>query len=138
MYWNYIKRLLLVLGGIASIVTIIAFFWSTPFYKEKKIKIECHTERMLSFGTKVDSLIVQYKGGKIDDVWKTRIILNNAGMQSIIGSGPSSVLLNDRLILKIDSNYQIISYNVNQNDFGAKYTQSDNSFTLSFKKWKPK
>lgn len=137
MYWKYFKNSLLVLGGIASIVTIIAFIWSTPFYKEKKIKIECHTERMLSFGTKVDSLIVQYKGGKIDDVWKTRIILNNAGMQSIIGSGSSSVLLNDRLILKIDSNYQIISYNVNQNDFGANYTQSDNSFKLSFKKWKP-
>ena len=137
MYWNFIKKLLLVLGGIASIVAIISFFWSTPFYKERKIKLECHTERMLSFGTKVDSLIVQYNGKRIDDVWKIRVILNNAGMQSIIGSGSSSVLLNDQLILNINSSYQIISYTVNQNDFGAKYKQTNNTFTISFKKWKP-
>lgn len=137
MFWNNIKNIFITLGGIASLVTIIAFLGSTPFYKENKIKIECRTERMLSFGTKVDSLMVYYKGKKIDDVWKIQVVLNNAGMQSIIGSGFSSALLNDQLILYINSNYQIISYTINRNDLGAKYKQSNNSFTISFKKWKP-
>ena len=62
MYWKYFKNIIVVLGGMASIVTIIAFIWSIHFNQEKKIKVECHTERMLSFGTKVDSLTVLYKG----------------------------------------------------------------------------
>ncbi len=137
MHWNNTKKVLLVLGGLASLATVIAFFWSTPFYKDKKIKIECYTERMLSFGTKVDSLTVQYKGEKIDDVWKLRFVLNNVGMQSVIGSGSSSAILNERLIITIDTNYQVISYNVSKNDFDANYEQSENSFTIMFKKWKP-
>ena len=137
MYWKYFKNIIVVLGGMASIVTIIAFVWSIHLNQEKKIKVECHTERMLSFGTKVDSLTVLYKGIKIDDVWKIRIDLNNIGMQSIIGCGSSSAFLNDRLIINIDNNFQIISYSVNKNDFGAKYNQLDNSFAISFKKWKP-
>lgn len=138
MKWKYIARVLLVLGGLASIVAIIGFFWSTPFYKEKKIKIDCYTERMLSFGTKVDSLTVRYKGEVIDDVWKLRFVLNNVGMQSVIGSGSSSVLLNNQLVINIDSNYHIISYNINKNDFEANYNQLENSFIIEFRKWKPK
>lgn len=137
MHWNSTKKILLILGGLASLATVIGFFWSTPFFKEKKIKIECYTERMLSFGTKVDSLTVQYKGEKIDDVWKLRFVFNNVGMQSIIGSGSSSALLNDRLIINIDTNYQVISYNVSKNDLDANYLQTENSFTIMFKKWEP-
>lgn len=137
MHSNSTKKILLILGGLASLVTVIGFFWSTPFYKEKKLKIECYTERMLSFGTKVDSLTVQYKGEKIDDVWKLRFVLNNVGMQSIVGSGSSSALLNDRLIIDVDTNYQVISYNVSKNDLDASYQKSENSFTIMFKKWKP-
>ena len=131
------KKFFQTLSIIASVVTILVFLGSIFIFKGQRIKIQCHTERMLSFGTKVDSFVVQYKGAKIDDVWKTRIILNNSGKQPIIGCGPSSALLNDRLILNIDTSYQIISYNVSKNDFCAKYKQSENSFIISFKKWKP-
>ena len=131
------KHTIELLGGLASVATIISFFRSTPFFQEKKIKVDCYSERMLSFGTKVDSLIVQYNGKTIDDVWKLRFVLNNVGMQSIIGSGAYSALLNDRLIMKIDSNYQIISYNIPRNDLDANFQQAENSFTIMFKKWKP-
>lgn len=137
MNWRHISRVLLVLGGLASIAAIIGFFWSTPFYKDKRIKIDCYTERMLSFGTKVDSLTVRYKGEIIDDVWKLRFILNNVGMQSVIGSGSSSVLLNNQLVISIDSSYHIISYDINKNDFEANYNQLENSFIIGFRKWKP-
>lgn len=137
MLWYYFKRVAPVIAVISCILAIVNTFWGSPFYKNRKIRVDNHSERIISLGDISDSLYVYYKGRNGYNIWKSHVKLENIGKQSILGAGSNSDLLQDTFEIRINNEFELIYFNVIQNDFDALLNQVDNTIKISFKIWNP-
>ena len=128
----------LIFGGIAAIagiVAILSWFQIKPF-NEKEVTAESVVYKLFNLTNKSDSLIVQYKGKSIDNLWKLRFSVRNTGKKSIIGTGETSDIYNDCIKFHLEKGYEIISYNILNDDFLDSLNYANNSFSCYFRKWK--
>ena len=137
MFFYYFKKIALLIGIVSGILTIVDVFWRSPFYNEKRIKIEHYSELMYLLSDGIDSLQVYYKGNELPNIWKSHIKIENNGLQKIHGAGSYSDILNDTLLIRFSDQYEIINYTILQNDLEASLDQTDHVIYVSFKKWNP-
>ncbi len=135
MLLYYFKKIALLIGIVSGILTIVNVFWRSPFYNEKRIKIEHYSELMYLLSDGIDSLQVNYKGNELPNIWKSHIKIENNGLQIIQGVGSNSDILNDTLVLNVNGPFEIINLTMVQNDLEATLEQSENMIFITFKKW---
>lgn len=126
--------ILSVIAAIAGIVSVLSYFQVKPF-NEKEVAVETFVYKLFSLTNKSDSLSVYYKGKSIDNLWRIRLTLKNNGKKNIIGIGEADIVGN-RLKFNLSNGYEIISYEMVQNDFIDSISIKNNQVYCYFRKWK--
>lgn len=120
------------IGGIGIAVSFILYFRS----RKKRIPIyRCRTTRLITSSIKqIDELDILYGKKKLNALSITKIVLWNAGRETISGSDVSEV---DRLRISIGSDYEILSCDIlNQtkiaNNFSVQIADNKKNIYLAF------
>lgn len=122
------------IAAIAGIVSVLSYFQIKPF-NDKEVAVETFVYKLFSLTNKSDSLSVYYKGKSIDNLWRIRLTLKNNGKKNIIGIGEADIVGN-RLKFNLSNGYEIISYEMLQNDFLDSIIINNNQVYCYFRKWK--
>lgn len=120
------------IGGIGIAVSFLLFVWS----RKKRVPIyRCRTTRLISSSiNQIDGLDILYDKKKLNALSITKVVLWNAGRDTISGTDVSEL---DRLRLSIDSDYEILSCDILKqtkiaNNFSAHIAEDKKNIYLAF------
>jgi len=120
-------------GAGLSIFQGYRWLGSNPYIKVDIVDNQCLT-RIESIPDLKCSY--NFKGRSVNSLWVSRMLLINSCQRNIIGTSYHD-LISTNIVLNVSDNYQIISVDVERNDFGANIIGRENDISLDFIKWRP-
>jgi len=139
---NYRKFItwLTFIGSIASVVGVFYIFYPREDYKIRLDFILSNGENLTVFNTTGEpeiEAVFEYKGERINKLWRLNIAIINTSNKTVIGYGQTKNLMFDVLMFFVKNDFRIIDKKLIHSDFNHNISiESNDTIILDFKQWR--
>lgn len=140
MKYKRLVTLLSIIGSIASLIGLIYIFYPSKGNNIKLDFVLSSYDNLTVFNNVVEPEIkaqFEYKGNKIDNLWKLNVVLKNVSDKTIIGDGQLKNIMSKDLLFFIKDGFQIIDKKLIISDFNHSLSIIGyDTIKLDFSQWR--
>lgn len=134
-----IGTILGIIGSVASIISLIYFF--IPRNNNLNLSVlTTSVENLTQSSEKIEpelKIEYQYKGIKIDNLWKYSIRFINDSDKTLVGISTQKNILKDYLVFKENDGLEILDFKNITSQFNHKLLYDSSKIKLYFEQWRP-